>query len=745
MKRFPMMILTAALSWAVARAVDPPHDTAALCASCHMPHQSPGGALTTVAGNANLCISCHQSGGTASASPFANADQASPRTGFPSGQAEAGTSHRWDAGAAGRLVFLGGAVTPSTGSVLPSGVYTGAYAKTYTITLTLSGPAGSARFNWSATSPGGGSGNNLLTAEAVALDQGILVGFQGTNAQAFQAGDQWNLHVRAGLRNPTLSLLQAHSVNGVATCSACHDSHSQAKAPFDPAAPAWGGAGTGEGRRFMRANNDQSQLCTDCHASLSATNALAGTHPVAIPVPSDSTHHAPGTLPLEKNGSTIGCLTCHQVHFGGTDDGKLLRGTNQVALCVDCHQQSDVVTPAAHFVGTNVANLWPGGRFGSQMPARTHAADRGSCLNCHAVHGWPNAANPSAAYPKLLADFEENLCFTCHGTNGPAAKLVLADFQKAHRHPVLDSEQKPGREVECEDCHNPHEARSGGLVYNTTATSARNRVSGPLRGVAGVSVDYTGLANFAAVPTNRFTGLGASPGATYEYEVCFKCHTGYAWGTGTPPNGSSPNGSAATPVETDMAQEFSPMNRSGHPIVTGLDSYPNSVLVGGKRGLLAAAMKAPWNVNLGTQTMTCTDCHTSDAASPAAQGPHGSASQYMLRGPNAANWPNVTLANINSSWCMNCHNNSGGRGHTEGDHSGARCYVCHIVIPHGGKVSRLIADGNSAMPARYAYNNNLATVGMLQFKKAAVGSYTENSNCRTSCGHHGNGTGDEDW
>ena len=94
---------------------------------------------------------------------------------------------------------------------------------------------------------------------------------------------------------------------------------------------------------------------------------------------------------------------------------------------------------------------------------------------------------------------------------------------------------------------------------------------------------------------------------------------------------------------------------------------------------------------------------------------------------------------------MNCHNNSGGRGHSEGDHSGAQCYVCHIVIPHGGKVSRLIADGNSTMPARYAYNNNLSTVGMLQFKKAAVGSYTENSNCRTSCGHHGNGTGDEDW
>jgi hypothetical protein len=67
------------------------------------------------------------------------------------------------------------------------------------------------------------------------------------------------------------------------------------------------------------------------------------------------------------------------------------------------------------------------------------------------------------------------------------------------------------------------------------------------------------------------------------------------------------------------------------------------------------------------------------------------------------------------------------------------------VIPHGGKLSRLIADGNSAMPVRYAYNNTLSSVGMTQFRKAASGSYTENNNCRTSCGHHGSGTGNEDW
>jgi hypothetical protein len=94
---------------------------------------------------------------------------------------------------------------------------------------------------------------------------------------------------------------------------------------------------------------------------------------------------------------------------------------------------------------------------------------------------------------------------------------------------------------------------------------------------------------------------------------------------------------------------------------------------------------------------------------------------------------------------MNCHNNSAGAGHTKSDHSSSACYVCHIVIPHGGKMSRLIADRDGTMPARYAYNNNLTTVGMQEFTKAATGSYTVNNNCKTSCGHHSSGVGNENW
>ena len=575
-----LLIVAAGASGTPASAIDPPHVTTALCSSCHMAHLNPGGDLSTIAGNGNLCISCHQPGGTASKKPFANSDQALPWSGLPAGAVPSGTSHRWDANAAGHAAYLGGAAIPSTGTLVPTGVFTGPYPKTYTITITTPGSVGTAGFNWVATTPGGGASNNVLTSSSVLLDQGVSVSFLDGTGVSFQANDRWNIYVRTGLSTPSNAVMLAHMVNGVASCSACHDEHSQKLTPFDPnasaySAPASNGlvltwtavsnltyraqytpslstsnwfnltpditaksniatavdySSVGDTRRyyrvsvvsaatnrpfiqslkwsaatnisaarhFMRVNNDQDQMCYDCHGPYNVNNSLAGSHPVGITAPVDNLHKSPTQLPLEKTTGEIGCLTCHQVHYSPAGDARVLRLASSVPVCTDCHLQSDTVTPAAHFAVTNNATLWPGGRYGSLMPARTSSNDAGTCLNCHALHGWPDAANPVNHYPKLLADFEENLCYTCHGTNGPAVKQVQLDFAKTSRHPVAKSQQVAGRAVECADCHNAHIAQSGGWVYANTATATRNQISKPLLGVSGVSVDYTGLGNFVA-------------------------------------------------------------------------------------------------------------------------------------------------------------------------------------------------------------------------------------------------------
>ena len=181
------------------------------------------------------------------------------------------------------------------------------------------------------------------------------------------------------------------------------------------------------------------------------------------------------------------------------------------------------------------------------------------------------------------------------------------------------------------------------------------------------------------------------------------------------------------------------MNKSGHPIVTGLNNYVNSAA---PKALVAAQMRSgtPWTSNLGSQTMMCSDCHNTDAATPAAQGPHGSAVRFMLRGANPNNWPNVTLSNIGTSWCANCHVNStaGNNAHSEGSHSGEQCYLCHIVVPHGGKLGRLMTDNDGATPTRYFYNGAANSQGLDGYTKPATrNSYSEAGQCFVSGGCYG--------
>jgi hypothetical protein len=299
------------------------------------------------------------------------------------------------------------------------------------------------------------------------------------------------------------------------------------------------------------------------------------------------------------------------------------------------------------------------------------------------------------------------------------------------------------RHVECEDCHDPHSTRSG-------LHAAGSNVAGQvLRGAPAVA-PAPPATNWEVGTTATYatTTVGAT---TPEAHVCFRCHSSFNTAIPEDPSGlPAPPWSTGGGGFTNTALEFSPSNASGHPVLASLNDYPNSL---GPKTLaadqLCSLTTCPPATNPGArywtpgQTMTCTDCHASDAASPAAQGPHGSAYRYMLAGPNRA-WP-YTVAGATSGtlfqlgvnteddlggpsgnglFCRNCHPtpydpNVAWRGTGTNDMhwrmgwghgfdngfggscpNGCRdCVRCHIVVPHGGKVSRLIATVNA--PARY--------------------------------------------
>lgn len=276
------------------------------------------------------------------------------------------------------------------------------------------------------------------------------------------------------------------------------------------------------------------------------------------------------------------------------------------------------------------------------------------------------------------------------------------------------------------------------LAYNATGTGA----------TAGPS-NFT----FTAAPVVAWaaaTGYSAAP-ATKEYQICFKCHSN------ANANVATWGGSGAA-AWTDLSIEFNPANRSFHPILGALNGTGS-----GSTSLNLAQLKNGWKPG---DVMTCTDCHATDSA--ASKGPHGSSVKWMLAGVQKA-WPYTSAASngastgtaftmtgyatnvntVNGLFCANCHDcSSTGHGSSwtgkSGSHTGAACYTCHIRVPHGGKVSRLISTTN--VPARYRPGGVTGGTNpqFTTFSKANYNSYAK-SNCNASCsGNHGTAT-TESW
>jgi predicted CxxxxCH...CXXCH cytochrome family protein len=535
---------------------------------------------------------------------------------------------------------------------------------------------------------------------------------------------------------------------------------------FTDAGGAWGAATTLSS--ILPANRSCVNMCHSDHPHTLTSPATATHQFNLVADPSSTATRAAGTstsatraaTDFDPAGNTGMCTRCHQkpISVGGLT-------ITDATFGVSAHDFTSSTTPAV----TWSFALHDGSLFlrnctkchASSTEGNTPAVTGTTGLT--AVHGQSN--------PDLLAGTKRPagapagfVCYNCHGsaaaTDGAQGnrsnKAVSQDGAKVSRHPfeadnVHDSVAEltnavwgntlgvTGRHSSCLDCHDPHEAKGG---TNPVGGLTGNRAGPSLQGAWGVS-----LATFPAIwtaPTSaNFTKVSSlTAGTDLEAVLCFKCHSSYYWGAGTPPNSLSANGTVTTPVETDTAMEFNPNNKSGHPVLAGLSAYTGSTA---PKPLAATQMKAPWNTNLGTQTMACSDCHGTDAAAPAAQGPHGSASAFMLKGANKA-WPNVVTTSFTTSFCANCHNNA--NLHTrDGAHGGANCYACHIVVPHGGKLSRLICDGDAAgaMPARYAYSNTKSNCRVQSFTKASSDANYQPSNCQANCTGTHSGAATETW
>jgi predicted CXXCH cytochrome family protein len=288
------------------------------------------------------------------------------------------------------------------------------------------------------------------------------------------------------------------------------------------------------------------------------------------------------------------------------------------------------------------------------------------CGFCHRTH--------TAKGPNLVTKPgpQSNLCLTCHdGTGAPAnlnvtsqytdpavpANVVTGSTRDYYSHdaqsPTTHTRSAvdefggvSNRHSECSDCHNPHNA-NGATVSTQTPTgwTASGRVSGS----SGVSV-VNGAAGTA--PAYTFVKGNVSP-LTREYELCFKCHSGF---TTLPSN----SGFAPSSDLLDKAEEFNPNNASFHPIEapgTNKSAAMDASLAG-----------SPFTTD---STIRCSNCHAGSGVIKPGDPPAAGADLA----PHASQFQGILLQNYRDRELK-----SSDEPYKDADF--ALCLMCHAKAPY---------------------------------------------------------------
>lgn len=328
--------------------------------------------------------------------------------------------------------------------------------------------------------------------------------------------------------------------------------------------------------------------------------------------------------------------------------------------------------------------LFPNSAAGHQLLGSTPDSIHGpfttttdSCAACHRTHADPNVTMAPQVDPVAT------LCFSCHdgtgaspnvyneyysGTNPDGTPLYSnnsatrsifthdALSTSNHQGPTVDAEGTTeivdefshvlNRHSECTDCHNPHSSDTSASTQTSTGWTAPGRVAA----ATGVSV-VNGAAG--SEPAYTLRGAAGDP-ITLEYQLCFKCHSGY---TTLPSNSGFPS----SQWYLDKGMEFNPANGSTHPVEAAGSN--NTAKMDDSLG--GASPYKLWSFT-STSTIRCTNCHAGGTITPAGGAgqisqPHAVENRGILLAPyrdrvlRSRADPNYSDADF--QLCYGCHTN----------------------------------------------------------------------------------------
>ncbi|MCF6281003.1 MAG: hypothetical protein L3J28_02150 [Candidatus Polarisedimenticolaceae bacterium] len=602
--------------------------------------------------------------------------------------------------------------------------------------VTVAGDVSATKHNLSASGPG--------TIKATA-EQKVCI-FCHTPHLASPDTPLWNHALPAGQTyNPyvssTLIAAPGQPTGASKLCLSCHDGTIALGSVLNmPGRNRWEGHAVGE----------ESGVIVGLEAAMPGTStALLGTdlrddHPVSF-IYNDTLAIENGelVLPSELSDSIkpdklgyLQCTSCHDPHTDVNPMFLRLASTDGAGygaqLCRTCHTKEywGTVTDQPHresLAEWNGAGTNPWFQDGHNLANDGNSTPKANaCFSCHQPHNGGGGT-------KLLArDGEQEVCLACHNGN-VATKDIEASVNKFYAHPMLVTDgvhdaQRDGvsgkvretqanldnRHAECQDCHNPHAVSAGVSPGPTDTGGTSNLASNVLRGAWGVEPSWPG--NWGMLNDTDYAEVDD---VVYQYQLCMKCHSSYAFGFSPPPE---PENTPGYDSMTDQAMEFNPNNASYHPVAAaGKNDFSMNVT---GEGVFDYSSSLLGNLS-ASSTMSCTNCHSDpDADIGGPKGPHGSDFWPILKAAWGAetgttgsashlcfechdvnvytytstytNWQNTGYSGMCTVFCepdirLNLH---AWHGFVLG---GLPCMTCHTAVPHGSDKRALLKYGQDPL------------------------------------------------
>ncbi len=515
-------------------------------------------------------------------------------------------------------------------------------------------------------------------------------------------------------------------------CGHCHEMH----ASFAGAEPLPDDTGDGATAYLLMKDYDtgspgaNSEICFYCHdnfSNISSSGSTAGegrwefyqgnANYTAASHYQSSDFAWPGNVDLEtpgdiwprKNARTIAasigsCINCHTPHG--------VSGTYDAALAPSSSNYSATSTT-------------PSGA-GLLIPRQLIAREEALCLNCH--DGSPASAGGVISAGTGDIKTQVDNYFATSGSGHPvrnSSSYGIHDLANESNisPPSIGWLNTAGSHAECTDCHNPHMAEGYGTGMSAPARGTVFQWSGTTSfhsnrstSTYGVLIGQVNTGVWGA-SFNQSTGAFSStienldPASNYVYELCFKCHSDWAWnGSANQPTSPSTTKTwsgaympSSLPM-TNVPEEFinnATTNAAWHPVYgQGRNMPEDSNVANPFWCLTAGGTTYSWSQNYtttcslqaGTRTdldvdhrntlsqnfvppwlhdslITCVDCHQAanvDSSGLIARGPHGSSRPFILRGLDTTITYSITsagpdnLTSVSYSAVPGCGGETGG-------------------------------------------------------------------------------------